>query len=156
MTTASDRTAASTDLVGAPLLPQSAGMSPSASLSGKRILVVDDNPINLDIATETLQLAGADVDAAASGHEALALLSDKLYDLIVLDLAMPGMDGVAFGRALRASNKNANVPIVLFTASEAAEAKKAVQQLGAKGLVTKPLDVDDLLRSAVKYAGREG
>lgn len=152
MTTASDRTAASTDLLGSPLLPQSAGASPSAALSGKQILVVDDNPINLDIATETLQLAGADVDAAASGPEALELLASKIYDLVVLDLAMPGMDGLAVGRALRASDKNANVGILLFTASDAAEAKKAAQQLGAKGLVAKPLDVDDLLRSAIKYA----
>lgn len=141
-----------TDLLGGPLLPQSAGAASSAALSGKRILVVDDNPINLDIATETLQCAGADVDAASSGREALTLLAGTLYDLVVLDLAMPEMDGLAVGRALRASNKNADVGIVLFTASDAAEAKKAVQQLGAKGLVAKPLDVDDLLRTVIKHA----
>jgi two-component system, sensor histidine kinase and response regulator len=141
-----------TDLLGGPLLPQSGGATSSAALSGKRILVVDDNPINLDIATETLQLAGADVDAASSGREALTLLAGKLYDLVVLDLAMPEMDGLAVGRALRASNKNADVGIVLFTASDPAEARQAAQQLGAKGLVAKPLDVDDLLRSVIKHA----
>jgi CheY-like chemotaxis protein len=62
------------------------------------------------------------------------------------------MDGLTVGRTLRASNKNANVGIVLFTASDAAEAKKAAQQLDAKGLVAKPLDVDDLLRTVVKHA----
>jgi two-component system sensor histidine kinase/response regulator len=148
MTTATDRM----DLLGGPQPAQPAGASPSGALSGKQILVVDDNPINLDIATETLQMAGAGVDAAASGPEALELLASKLYDLVVLDLAMPGMDGLAVGKTLRASNKNANVAIVLFTASDAAEAKQAAQQLGAKGLVPKPLDVDELLRSAIKHA----
>jgi len=145
-------TTASTDLLGGPLAPQQTGAAPSGGLTGKRILVVDDNPINLDIATETLQLAGAEVDAASSGREALTLLSGKTYDLVVLDLAMPGMDGLTVGRTLRASNRNADVGILLFTASDAAEAKQAAQQLGAKGLVPKPLDVDDLLRSAIKYA----
>jgi two-component system sensor histidine kinase/response regulator len=148
MTTASDRT----DLFGGPQPAQSIGVSPSATLSGKQILVVDDNPINLDIATETLQSAGANVDAASSGPEALELLARKIYDLVVLDLAMPGMDGLTVGRTLRASNKNANVGIVLFTASDPAEAKQAAQQLGAKGLVAKPLDVDDLLHCVIKHA----
>jgi CheY-like chemotaxis protein len=124
----------------------------SGALSSKKILVVDDNPINLDIATETLQIAGADVDAVTSGLEALDLLAAKHYDLVLLDLAMPGMDGLTVGRTLRASNKNANVGIVLFTASDAADAKQAAQQLGAKGLVPKPLDVDDLLRTVTKHA----
>jgi CheY-like chemotaxis protein len=123
----------------------------SGALSSKKILVVDDNPINLDIATETLQIAGAEVDAVTSGSEALDLLAAKHYDLVLLDLAMPGMDGLTVGRTLRASDKNANVGIVLFTASDAADAKQAAQQLGAKGMVPKPLDVDDLLRTVTKY-----
>lgn len=145
-------TTPSTDLLGSPLSPQPAGAVPSTGLNGKKILVVDDNPINLDIATETLQLAGAEVDAAASGREALTLFAAKAYDLVVLDLAMPEMDGLAVGSAMRAADKNADVGILLFTASDAAEAKKAAQQLGARGLVSKPLDVDDLLRSAIKHA----
>lgn len=59
---------------------------------------------------------------------------------------MPEIDGLAVGRALRASNKNADVGILLFTASDAADGKQAAQQLGVKALVAKPLDVDDLLR----------
>lgn len=151
MTTASGRTPASTDLFGGPL-PSSVKVTASAALVGKRILVVDDNLINLDIATETLQFAGADVDSASSGREALTLLASKAYDLVVLDLAMPELDGLAVGRALRGSDKNADVAILVFTASDAAEAKQAVQQLGAKGLVAKPLDVDDLLSAVIKHA----
>ncbi len=110
-----------------------------------------DNAINLDIATETLQLAGAGVDSAPSGGEALTLLASKAYDLVVLDLAMPEIDGLAVGRALRGSDKNADVAILVFTASDAAEARQAVQQLGAKGIVAKPLDVDDLLCAVIKF-----
>jgi len=69
-----------------------------------------DNAINLDIATEALQFAGADVDSAPSGGEALTLLASKAYDLVVLDLAMPEMDGLAVGRALRGSDKKPTSP----------------------------------------------
>lgn len=151
MPTASGPASSSIDLFGGPLAP-SAKATVSTALHGKKILVVDDNLINLDIATETLQLAGAGVDAAASGPEALELLARTVYDLVVLDLSMPEMDGRAVGRAIRASDKNARVGILLFTACDTAEIKQAAQELGAKGFVVKPLDVDDLLRSAVAYA----
>jgi CheY-like chemotaxis protein len=122
------------------------------SLKNKRVLVVDDNEINLDIATETIAGAGANVDAVTSGEAALNLIGRTKYDLVVLDLTMPGMDGLAVGRALRASTKNARTPILLFTASDAPDARFATRELNAEGLVHKPVDVDELLRAATQHA----
>jgi CheY-like chemotaxis protein len=123
-------------------------------LSGKKILVVDDNAINLDIAVETLSYSGAAVEAAASGDEALGRIVSVRYDLILLDLTMPGVDGTTVGKAIRASEGNARTPILLFTASDNAEALLAAATVGAQGLVAKPVDVDDLLAQVVEHVAR--
>jgi CheY-like chemotaxis protein len=122
-----------------------------SQLSGKRILVVDDNMINLDIAAETLSACGAEVETATGGGEAIELIGKARYDLILLDLSMPDIDGLAVGRAVRASETNASTAIMLFTASDAGEAKAAVRELNAKGYVSKPVDVDDLSRKVQQH-----
>lgn len=125
--------------------------SPAKSLKDKRVLVVDDNVVNLDIAMEAVASVGAVVDAASCGEEALGLIARNTYHLAILDLFMPGIDGLSVGRALRASDANANTPILLFTASDASEARSAVRELKAEGLVHKPVDVDELLRAALRH-----
>lgn len=124
------------------------------SLGGKRILVVDDNDINLDIAAESLTQSGADVDSADSGDKALDMIKATKYDLVLLDLTMPGTDGIVVGKAIRTSNNNADTPVVVFTASDTVDAARAVRELSAQGLVSKPVDVDDLLAVVAKHAKR--
>ena len=125
---------------------------PSTALKGKRILVVDDNPINLDIASETLLSSGAEVDIAAGGEEALKYLENTKYDLVLLDLTMPGIDGLTVGRAIRSSQINGETVVLLFTASDAGDAKRAVNEINAQGIVSKPVDIDVLLKNVSKYA----
>lgn len=124
----------------------------NAGLNGKRILVVDDNLINLDVAAETLLSSGADVDSAPGGAEALTFLAKTKYDLVLLDLTMPGIDGLEVGRAIRVCTNNSKTPVLLFTASDTSDAKRAAKEIGAQGLVAKPVDVDDLLRNVSKHA----
>lgn len=121
-------------------------------MKGKRILVVDDNAINLDIASETLLSSGAEVDIAAGGEEALKYLENTKYDLVLLDLTMPGIDGLTVGRAIRSSQINGETVVLLFTASDAGDAKRAVNEINAQGIVSKPVDIDDLLKNVSKYA----
>jgi CheY-like chemotaxis protein len=128
-----------------------ATVAASPGLRGKKILVVDDNLINLDIASETLVSSGAEVDSAPGGAEALKLLAATKYDLVLLDLTMPGVDGMEVGRTLRSSPNNGQTPVLLFTASDTGDAKRAVKELNAQGLVSKPVDVDDLLKSVAKH-----
>jgi CheY-like chemotaxis protein len=130
----------------------SRGARAMGSLAGKKILIVDDNPINLDIAAETLLLSGADVDSAGGGEDALALIDKQKYDLVLLDLTMPDVDGLEVGRKLRSSEKNAKTALLLFTASDASDAQRAARELNAQGLVSKPVDVDDLTRKVAQHA----
>lgn len=124
------------------------------SLEGARILVVDDNEINLDIAAESLLQSGAAVDSADSGDKALELIAKTKYDVVLLDLTMPGTDGMTVGKAIRSSDKNANAAVVVFTASDNSDALRAVKALSAQGLVAKPVDVDDLLTVVAKHVKR--
>ena len=116
--------------------------TPKAGLAGKRILVVDDNLINLDIAGEALLSSGAEVDSAAGGEEALTFLAKTTYDLVLLDLTMPGIDGLAVGRAIRASENNSKTPVLLFTASDTGDAKRAPATIHADIAATLGLDLD--------------
>ncbi len=121
-------------------------IAPKVAWHNKKILVVDDNPVNLEIAVETLVDAGASVSAAMNGSEALDHINTTAFDLVLLDLTMPDIDGHAVGRRMRASEKNGTASLLIFTASDAADAAAAVRELSAQGVVHKPMDVDNLLR----------
>ena len=123
-------------------------VSPKATLFGKKVLVVDDNLINLDVAVEAFLMAGAKVDSTATGAEAITLIERNVYDLLLLDLFMPGVDGLEVGHAARASGKNKNSFMLIFTASDKSDASRAVQDLNADGVITKPVEIDDLLQQA--------
>ncbi|MCE9521062.1 MAG: response regulator [Alphaproteobacteria bacterium] len=128
--------------------PAKSGTTAYVGLTNRKILVVDDNPINLEIAVETLQDAGAVVASAMNGGEALDHIKTTAFDLVVLDLTMPDIDGHEVGRGIRASANNAKVPLLIFTASDTADAKRAMRDLNAQGIVSKPMDIDDLLSKA--------
>jgi CheY-like chemotaxis protein len=119
-----------------------------AGLQGKKILVVDDNLINLEVAVEAFSMAGAKVDSTSEGAEAITLIERNAYDLLLLDLFMPGIDGLEVGQAARASTTNGSVRMLIFTASDKEEANRAMQDLKANGVIGKPVEIDDMLKKA--------
>lgn len=122
--------------------------SKGSALAGREVLVVDDNPINLDIAIEALQSAGAHVKSAEGGADAIELLKRFKFELVLLDLSMPGIDGMEVGRVMRSSELNATTRLLIFTASDTGDANRAVRELKAQGVVPKPVDIDNLLKKA--------
>ena len=81
-----------------------------------RILIVDDNPTNLKLASEVLEMEGHHITRAGDAEEALLALRDWCPDLILMDIAMPGMDGLTLTRKLKASAAHASVPVVALSA----------------------------------------
>jgi CheY-like chemotaxis protein len=108
----------------------------------KTILVIDDEPDILDIVRMTLEPEGYHVDTACDGLEALESLSRHTPDLILLDIKMPVMDGLAFSREYH-SRYDHVAPIVVFTA--AADARMRVEETGASGWISKPFDLIRLI-----------
>ncbi len=121
------------------------GVSPR--LKG-RVLVVDDNSVNRKILTRQLELAGASVDSAAGGEEALDLWRQGAYDLVLADLQMPTMDGFELARRIRASeaaDRRPRTPILAVTASTLEEQEQRSRLAGMDGFITKPIGIDPLL-----------
>jgi DNA-binding response OmpR family regulator len=108
----------------------------------KVILVVDDEPRIAEICRDYLKRAGFDVITAANGDDALALARSRQPDLIVLDLKLPGRDGLDVTRALR---QRSNVPIIMLTARIEETDKLVGLELGADDYLTKPFSPRELV-----------
>jgi adenylate cyclase len=115
------------------------------------VLVVDDQPANLRLLDAVLSPRGYRVITAGSGEAALAALKDSAIDLVLLDIVMPGLDGHAVCRRIRADEKTAFLPVVMITASGDQEKLIALQS-GADDFVTKPLNQAELLARVASLA----
>ncbi len=110
-----------------------------------RLLVVDDEPKLLRAIALDLKGEGYDVITARSGNEALVSVAQKLPDLIVSDVRMPGMDGYALARRLRQNQSTALVPIVFITAKDTTEDRIEGFRTGVDAYLTKPFEPDELV-----------
>jgi signal transduction histidine kinase/ActR/RegA family two-component response regulator len=120
-----------------------------AGLGGKRLLVVDDNKLNRDLAYQLLTPAGALVWEASDGREALAALAARPFDLVLLDAHMPVMDGKETIRRIRASGGAwASVPVIAVTGDAMKGDRERFLAMGMNGHVSKPIDLRELLAEA--------
>ena len=105
-----------------------------------RVLVVDDDANNRDLLTRRLKRIGYDAEAAIDGPHALGLVAAGHFDLVLLDLMMPGMDGFEVLRRLRSTAGATELPVIMATAKDNSEDVVQALGLGANDYVTKPLD----------------
>jgi CheY-like chemotaxis protein len=117
-----------------------------AVAAGRRVLLAEDNPINAMLARILLEREGAVVERVTSGGEAVAALESGQFDLVLMDLRMPGLDGLAATRALRA--KGVATPVVALTADAFEDDRRACLAAGMDDFLVKPL-TPDTLRSAL-------
>ncbi len=104
------------------------------------LLVVDDDPLNRDMLSRRLERKGYGVLVAADGHEALAMVAERPFDLVLLDVMMPGLSGLEVLAALRERFPAAELPVIMATARDQSEDVVQALHLGANDYVTKPLD----------------
>jgi CheY-like chemotaxis protein len=124
-------------------------------MSGLRILLAEDNPVNQRLAMRLLEKHGHSAIAAASGKEALRLFSEQFFDVILMDVHMPEMDGIEATRAIRALTKNgaSRVPIIAITASAMKEDREACIAAGMDGFITKPICPDEFFATLARVTG---
>jgi two-component system sensor histidine kinase/response regulator len=127
------------------------------SLAGLRVLLVEDHPINQEIALRLLSSRGAQVDVASNGQEGLDRLLARgpaAYDLVLMDLQMPVLDGLSATRQLRELREFDALPVLAMTAHALAEERAQCTAVGMQGHIAKPLDVARLVRELQRYRPR--
>jgi signal transduction histidine kinase/DNA-binding response OmpR family regulator/HAMP domain-containing protein len=121
-------------------------------LRGARILVTDDNEINQQIAIELLEGAGAIVEVASNGREAVELLSaGKKFDVVLMDLQMPEMDGFQATSKLRSDSRFTSLPIIAMTAHATVEERQRCLAAGMNEHIAKPIDPDHLIATVARF-----
>jgi two-component system sensor histidine kinase/response regulator len=122
-----------------------------AAIAGSRILVVEDNELNQEVATELLLSAGFVVELAENGQVALEMVQRRPYDIVLMDVQMPVMDGLAASRAIRVDARYADLPIVAMTASAMQGDRERCLAAGMNDHVAKPIEPDELWKALLKW-----
>lgn len=126
------------------------------SLNGVRVLVAEDNAINQKIVRIMLQKAGCDVLAVDDGNKAVQAIQTGQFDLVLMDLHMPQLDGLEATRQIRAfETKVKAVPIIALTASAFTDDRDRCLSAGMNDFVTKPIKLDYLLEKCAFWANRQ-
>jgi DNA-binding response OmpR family regulator len=126
--------------------PQEEGVPERADRTdAARILVVEDDPSIRELVSLHLGLDGYRVEAVADGREGLRLAKEQPFDLIVLDLMLPGLDGISLCRAVRREGENRDVPILMLTARGEESDKVVGLESGADDYLTKPFGVREFV-----------
>ncbi|PZQ44428.1 MAG: hypothetical protein DI570_28465 [Phenylobacterium zucineum] len=134
-----------------------AAPSSSAELAvAARVLLVDDHPVNRDVGATVLRLLGCEAEVACDGHEAVAAARTGRYDVILMDLHMPGMDGLEAARAIRSLDGPAALtPIVAMSADVLPEQQARMRAAGMVDSVDKPIDIANLQNCLARWVGRD-
>jgi DNA-binding response OmpR family regulator len=136
---------AGTGTVGTGTGPGSADASAGAGEPSRRVLLVEDERHIRELVQLHLGLEGCDTTAVGNGEDALALLRQQPFDLVVLDLMLPGLDGLTILKVLRREPLNADVPVLLLTARREETDKVLGLETGADDYLTKPFGVRELI-----------
>lgn len=123
-------------------------------MSSNRILVVEDEPNIVESLRFILERANYDVESVSNGLAALDQMRDQAFSAVVLDIMLPGMNGLDVLRAMRADSRLSNLPVIVLTAKGQARDRKAAEEIGADAFITKPYSNADVVEQVEKFAGR--
>lgn len=119
----------------------------------KRILVIDDQADEREIQTAMLGHLGYEVSTAEDGERGLEMATESPPDMILLDIAMPRLDGFEVCRRLRADPRTSGVPVVFFTASVVGDLEERAREAGATALMVKPVDPHEVAKTVEQTVG---
>lgn len=122
-------------------------------MNGATILIVEDNALNLELATDLLAAAGYSIRQARTGEEGLRLARAEPPALILMDLRLPGLDGYDALRGLRGDPRTAHIPIVALTAQAMAGDKEAALAAGFDDYISKPIDTRSFSQAVARVLG---
>ena len=129
----------------------------NGELEGARVLLAEDNDMNQEIAVELLQGAGMDVIVANNGREAIRRLEEPgaRYDMVLMDIQMPEMDGYEATRLIRAQERFADLPVIAMTAHALAEEQRKAEDVGMSDYISKPIDAEVMFDTLRRFYRKE-
>ena len=128
---------------------------PMTGRDGKSVLLVEDNPANLELATVLLEVAGFRVLTAATAADALVRARADLPDLVLMDISLPDMDGLTATRWLKADPVTAAIPVVALTAQAMPDGREKAVAAGCVGYITKPIDTRQFAQTVNGFMARK-
>jgi CheY-like chemotaxis protein len=129
-------------------------MKPVARMASERVLIVDDNPQNLKLARIVLAGEGFVVETANDAEDALKVIDSFAPRLILMDLQLPGMDGLELTRRLKADPLRRGILVIALTAYAMKGDEQKALAAGCDGYIAKPIDTETLPRTVADYLGR--
>jgi PAS domain S-box-containing protein len=144
------------DLSSLPGRQQPEGILPlpdelAKTLAGARVLIAEDNPVNQQVVYELLKLSGITAEIANDGQEALALLQQRDFDAVLMDIHMPVMDGFEATKLIRSQQRFATLPIIALTAGVTKEERERCMASGMNGFIAKPIKPKKLLLTLMQW-----
>ncbi|TMG37385.1 MAG: response regulator [Chloroflexi bacterium] len=118
---------------------------------GKLVLLVEDNEKNMKLARDILRFKGYRVTEATTGEDAVASAATEPPDLVLMDIQLPGIDGIEAFRRIRSDPKTAKIPVVALTASVMAGDRERFDKAGFDGFIAKPIDVKQFPDQVASY-----
>jgi signal transduction histidine kinase/CheY-like chemotaxis protein/HPt (histidine-containing phosphotransfer) domain-containing protein len=140
-----------TDVHGPAHEPQAASETDLSSIRGARVLLVEDNELNREVAIGLLEDAHLSIDQAENGAVAVQHLSKMDYDLVLMDMQMPVMDGITATKAIRSNPRFASLPIVAMTANAMDRDREMCLAAGMNGHLAKPIDPEKLFAALLQW-----
>lgn len=116
-----------------------------------KVMIVDDNMANLKLVGDLLELEEFEVYRCIDAESAVKVLSNLIPDLILMDLALPGIDGLTLTQKLKAEKRTSNIKIVAVTASAMKGDKERILAAGCDGYITKPIDTRKFKDQILQY-----
>jgi CheY-like chemotaxis protein len=132
-------------------LREEALQSNRAVLAGARVLLVEDNPINQELARDLLSRAQILVEVASDGREAIDMLSRERFDAVLMDCQMPVMDGYAATRELRGRPEWRDLPVIAMTANAMVGDREKALAAGMNDHIAKPINVSDMFATLARW-----
>ena len=124
-------------------------------MPGQRILVIEDNPLNLELVRALLEIHGYEVIDSGSAEEGIERARTEQPQLIFIDLSLPGTDGLTATQLLKADATTRHIPVVALTAHAMKGDDERARQAGCDGYMTKPIDTRSFPAAVARFLGRE-
>lgn len=121
---------------------------------GRLVLIVEDNPRNLKLTRDVLQFHGFRTVEAEDGEAGVALALERLPDVILMDIALPGLDGIGTTRQIKDVATTSGIPVVALTASVMQTDRSRFEEAGFAGIIAKPIDVLTFPSEVLGYCQR--